>query len=183
MLITTHGKYISDNQSIKPRRNYMWIVTALETWDCKSNNILKANSKTEQRYRADNTTYDLLEKLTELRRATIHIVIVCYSEKKKSRLKSVEGGGTYSSVLETLGMRFLLSSPSGVKRTCWLLSQKWCVATHMEYCQPEKFIWALVSRDFIGGYHIGTNDRPLICPKSSTPPEVKLLLYGPKPSQ
>lgn len=39
----------------------MWIVTALETWDCKSNNILKVNSKAEQRYRADNTTYDLLE--------------------------------------------------------------------------------------------------------------------------
>lgn len=91
MLITTHGKYISDNQSIKPRRNYMWIVTALETWDCKSNNILKANSKTEQRYRADNTTYDLLEKLTELRRATIHIVIVCYSEKKKIQIKISRG--------------------------------------------------------------------------------------------
>ena len=45
----------------KAQGNYMWIVTALETWDCKSNNILKVNSKAEQRYRADNTTYDLLE--------------------------------------------------------------------------------------------------------------------------
>lgn len=65
MWITTHGKYICDNQ---PGRDYMWLVTALETWDCKPNNILKANSKTEQRYRPDNTTYYLLEKLTELRK-------------------------------------------------------------------------------------------------------------------
>lgn len=93
MWITTHGKYIRDNQSIKPGRDYMWIVTALETWDCKSNNTLKANSKTEQRYRSDNTTYYLLEKLTELRKATIHIVIACYSEKK-SKLKTVKGRGT-----------------------------------------------------------------------------------------
>lgn len=70
-------------------------VNSHSTWDlrCKSNNILKANSKTEQRYRSDNTTYYLLEKLTELRKATIHIVIACYSEKK-SKLKTVKGRGT-----------------------------------------------------------------------------------------